>query len=216
MQLSLLLVTGDFFFLSSSRLCFLYLRSTFSTLLSCTNLWEASALHWVKALSVKKEFYYLQSSIFFLNLLQPVTSLDEGSEVCPRGISLCSAPQPCHWITPREGPTNHSGKFLSEFLPSSSHWHIIPVCLVKCHGKSWQGDADSLYGVSDSNPSHQPTCGHHKPIKFGWFTFPSSSAPPIALKTAVVLFQKIHHILEFGLFLFLQLSYCFKIYDFVV
>lgn len=137
-----------------SPLCFPAL--TFGRPLPCTG----SRL-WV----FRRSFNYLQSSDYLSNLLQSVTSLDEGSEVCPRGIPLCSAPQPCHWLTPEEGPTNHCGKFLSEFLPGSSHWHIIPVCLVKCHGKSWQVDAGSLYGVSDSHPSHQPTCGHHKFVK---------------------------------------------------
>lgn len=50
-------------------------------------------------------------------------------------------------------------------LPGPGHWHIIAVCLVKCHGKSWQVDTDPLCGVSDSHPSHQPTCGHHKFVK---------------------------------------------------
>ena len=57
-QLLALLVTGEFFLLSSFALGFLYLGSTLSAQLSCTNLWTTSVLHWVKVQSVLEEFFF--------------------------------------------------------------------------------------------------------------------------------------------------------------
>lgn len=83
-QLLVLLVTLEFPFHFSSSLGFLHLRSPLSTLLSCTNLWKTTPLHWVKAQSILEEFF--QFSCPFSELLQPVTSLDGCSECASEGF----------------------------------------------------------------------------------------------------------------------------------
>lgn len=53
------------FFPSSFALGFLYLGSTLSAQLSCTNLWTTSSLHWVKVQSVLEEFFFFFGSLTF-------------------------------------------------------------------------------------------------------------------------------------------------------
>ena len=127
-QLLALLVTGEFFLLSSFALGFLYLGSTLSAQLSCTNLWTTSVLHWVKVQSVLEEFFFFFWFFdLFMYLLQSVTSLDKASECVPEGFPsalLCNL----HWLTLVEGPTHSKGKCLSECLPCPSFWHIRSLC----------------------------------------------------------------------------------------
>lgn len=64
-QLLALWVTGEFFLPSSFALGSLYLGSTPSAQLSCTNLWTTSALHWVRVQSVLETFFFFFGSLTF-------------------------------------------------------------------------------------------------------------------------------------------------------
>lgn len=121
-QLLALWVPGEFFLPSSFALGSLYLGSTPSAQLSCTNLWTTSALHWVRVQSVLETFFFLVLWPFHESFA--VRDFSWWSFwVCFRGLSLCSPLQPSLPYT-RERPCKFQREVSFRILALPSLWYI--------------------------------------------------------------------------------------------